>query len=126
MNINDLYSPINLNQDLKANADQFLRAPTNFAPANTSFSAMVANPMLFAGGGGNVIDPMQARDAAGSAYLGERNQAASTNMATKASFADLLANTGSNLGSLQAAMQQLKALQVQSQGNLLQQGVGLL
>ncbi len=109
--MNDLYAPVNLDQQLEKTAQQYIKTPANFAPANQSFANMLQNPMLFATGGGNVADPSQNRDAAGTAYLGERSNIASTNLATKASFADILANAGSNIGALMAAMTQLRTAQ---------------
>ena len=126
MQINDLYQPINLNNTLGNTAGRFLRAPADFSSANGSFANILANPMLFSGGGGTVIDPTQTRDTAGSNFLGQRNSIAGTNLATKASFADILANSGANVAQLQAIMQQLKALQQQSQNQVTNQGLGFL
>jgi hypothetical protein len=118
LNISDLYAPIHFDQQLEKTALNYENAPANFTPANQSFSHMVANPMLFSAGGGNVVDPSQARDAAGTAYLGERNNIAATNLATKASFADLLQNAGGNIGAMMAAMTQLQAQHEGSQNSL--------
>lgn len=124
MQISDLYGPVKLDQQVKQFAENQLQSPANFSNANNSFANMVANPMLFEGGGGNVIDPRQAQSSAATSYLGERSNIASTDLQTKASFADLLANSGSNIGALMAAMTQLRTAQ-QGSSNSLLGGLGL-
>ena len=117
MNISDLYAPMNLDKSLIGYGRELMHRPTDFSSANRSFAGLMQNPMMFQGTGGNVFDPQQSRASAGNAYLGERSGIAQTDMAQKASFADLLMRAGSDYGSLMEAMKALQAQQMNAQSS---------
>lgn len=113
--ITDLNNPQQIDKRFSGFLQRSLRAPTDFSQANQGFANMVSNPMLFMGPGGVALDPTQTNAAAGQGYLQNRAGISSADMAQKASFADLLMNAGSNIGNLQALMQQLQAQQLNQQ-----------
>ncbi len=119
MDLKDLNGPTNLSQQLIRTGRGYLNRPADFGQANRSFGNMIANPQLMQMGGGNVLDPTQANSAAGTSYLNERSNIASTDLQQKASFADLMARAGTNVGALMAAMTQLKAMQQGGQNSLM-------
>lgn len=117
MDINSLNSPISLDRQFSRYMQEFMRRPTDFGGANRSFGSMVANPQMFMGPGGTVLDPMQSNAAAGTAYLGQRAGTEAANLQQKGNFAGMLLNAGQNIGNLSALMNQLTASQLMGQNS---------
>jgi|SRR5579864_708434 len=99
---------------------QLLQTPTNFGPAQRSFSSQYAHPSLGLGPTGSWLDPQQLNTVTSRAYLGERGGIAEQDLSNKMNIADLLTQAGGQFAQDQNTIPFLEASNISSGGNIFQ------